>query len=218
MPRAAPFLLGLLACAALSLPAAPAGASVPHSQQTLSMARIQARLAARKLRQQRLAHLPAPKATPVTAHVTTVAAQASSSSSSVPASFQAAILRLVNTERATASLAPLTENPLLDSAAQAHASDMALHQYFSHTSQDGRTVQDRIGATGYLKAPCNCSYSMSFGENIAQGFDNAGDVMQAWMRSPEHRDNILRQSFTEIGIGFDNGTWVQDFGSVVVKE
>ncbi len=50
------------------------------------------------------------------------------------------------------------------------------------------------------------------GENIAEGQTTVTWVMTDWMNSPEHRDNILRDGFTEVGIGFSHNFWTQEFG------
>ncbi|WP_173139341.1 CAP domain-containing protein [Kibdelosporangium persicum] len=99
----------------------------------------------------------------------------------------------------------LTVDARLTSAAQKHSTDMASQRYFSHTSKDGRSFADRIRAEGYPSPG---------GENIAQGQRSARQVMESWMRSEGHRENILRCGFRTIGVGLDtNGFyWVQNFG------
>jgi hypothetical protein len=55
-------------------------------------------------------------------------------------------------------------------------------------------------------------------ESIAYGIDTPQRVMQGWMGSPGHRDNILHREMWEIGVGYSEGSstyrrhWVQDFG------
>lgn len=115
------------------------------------------------------------------------------------------MLTLVNQNRATAGCKALTDDPRLDNAAQAHSVDMAVHHYFSHTTQSGITFDKREQAAGYPSPG---------GENIAMGQTSASQVMTDWMNSPGHRANILNCQFTAIGIGLDtNGWyWTQDFG------
>lgn len=55
------------------------------------------------------------------------------------------------------------------------------------------------------------------GENIAAGFSTPASVMQGWMDSQGHRENILNPHYREIGVGYYAGGpwshyWVQDFG------
>ncbi|HZV82336.1 MAG TPA: CAP domain-containing protein, partial [Geobacteraceae bacterium] len=76
-----------------------------------------------------------------------------------PSAFETEILTLVNQERSAQHLHSLSWDTELHDAARGHSVDMATNNYFSHTSQDGRTFSDRIQAAGY-------QYSTA-GENIA---------------------------------------------------
>ncbi|NTU79118.1 MAG: CAP domain-containing protein [Chloroflexales bacterium] len=104
------------------------------------------------------------------------------------------VLSLVNSERASAGCGPLSFNQKLTDAAQAHSEDMARNNFFSHTGSDGSSSSQRVTRAGY-----SWSYT---GENVAAGYATADAVMQGWMNSDGHRANILRCSFTEIGIGY----------------
>jgi uncharacterized protein YkwD len=138
------------------------------------------------------------------------AALPSPSSSTRPTTRQSSqpqrVVEMVNAERAEAGCGPLAVDPRLVTAAQLHSQDMAANDYFSHTSQDGRTFADRIRAAGYPDPAA---------ENIAQGQRSAEQVMQAWMNSSGHRANILDCGLTTIGVGLasDGWYWTQDFGS-----
>ena len=108
----------------------------------------------------------------------------------------------------------VTYNDDLALAAQRHAQDMADTDYFSHDSLDGRSFVDRIGMTPYAGDPG--------GENIASGFQSAGEVMQGWLKSPGHCRNLMNPEFDHVGLGLamrDDSRysvpvtyWVQDFG------
>lgn len=67
----------------------------------------------------------------------------------VYADFESEVIDLVNVERAAEGIAPLSYDARLAAAARGHSEDMGLHDYFSHTSLDGRTVSDRITDAGY---------------------------------------------------------------------
>ncbi|WP_082869759.1 CAP domain-containing protein [Deinococcus puniceus] len=135
-----------------------------------------------------------------------------------PGTFAGRVLTLTNAARAQArtcgttsfpAAAPLTANAQLGQAAQGHAADMAAKNYFSHTSQDGRTMAQRVSATGYAWR--------SIGENIAAGQTTPEAVVDGWLKSPGHCRNIMSASFTELGVGYAAGGsyshyWVQDFG------
>jgi len=74
---------------------------------------------------------------------------------------------------------------------------MACNNYFSHTGSDGSSPFDRILKEGY-------TYSYA-GENIYAGsgsFDSPQAVIEAWMASPGHKDNLLGANYTQIGIGY----------------
>ncbi|NOS67167.1 MAG: hypothetical protein HOO67_02270 [Candidatus Peribacteraceae bacterium] len=143
-----------------------------------------------------------------------------SSSSSAPSAlqeFSKNVLDLVNRERKKKGLPALKSNPLLERSAQAHADNMVKQKFFSHESPDRAKPEDRIRAAGYFVKPCNCAVTFSYGENIAKGQKTAKDVMTAWMNSKIHRDNILKREFTDLGVGFAGGLWVQNFGGIAVE-
>lgn len=115
------------------------------------------------------------------------------------------VATLTNAERAKAGCAPLRVDSRLTTSAQGHATDLAVNNYFSHTSLDGRTSDVRIR---------NAGYPSPGGENIAKGQTSPAAVMTAWMNSTGHRANILNCAFAAIGVGFDarGNYWVQNFG------
>ena len=71
---------------------------------------------------------------------------------------------------------------------------MAENNYFSHTGLDGSSAGTRITRAGYTWR--------SYGENIAYGYSTAERVMEGWMNSSGHRANILKNNFTDIGVGY----------------
>jgi uncharacterized protein YkwD len=120
------------------------------------------------------------------------------------------VIRLTNVQRLAAGCPALTANATLTRVAQAHSQDMADHNYFAHESQDGRSPFDRMTAAGY-------TYSTA-AENIAAGQRTPAAVMDAWMNSAGHRQNILNCRLTQIGVGVATGGsygiyWTQDFGT-----
>ena len=87
---------------------------------------------------------------------------------------------------------------------------MATKNYFSHTSLDGRTVAQRITATGYAWR--------AIGENIAAGQTTPEQVVAGWLQSEGHCRNIMNPAYQELGVGYAQDgsygtTWVQDFGA-----
>lgn len=104
---------------------------------------------------------------------------------------------------------PLVWNNQLEIAAIGHARDMADNHYFSHTSRDGRSVEDRVVLAGYTFKGYR---SFAVGENIAQGQMSIAEVMQGWFNSPGHCKNLMNPAFKEVGVAENNTYWVQDFG------
>ncbi len=91
--------------------------------------------------------------------------------------------------------------------AEKHAADMAEHNYFSHVSQDGRTMKERIEQAGVIFRRC--------GENLAMGAQNALVMHELLMNSEGHRKNLLTD-FQYMGVGVcfreDNAPYlVQNF-------
>lgn len=119
----------------------------------------------------------------------------------------AQVLALVNQERAAAGCQAVSLNAKLTKAAQDHSADMAAHSNMSHTGSDGSDPGARITRAGYTWS--------TYGENVAYGYSTPEKVMEGWMNSQGHRENILNCSFKEIGIGLAQPGyyWTQDFGT-----
>jgi len=103
----------------------------------------------------------------------------------------AAAVATMNSERQSRSLAPLRLDPELCAIAERHAKDMVEHHYVSHWSKDGRSPATRMKDAGH---PFHHA-----GENLAVALSlhTAGE---AFWNSPEHRENILRPEFRNVGI------------------
>ena len=115
------------------------------------------------------------------------------------ANFQQEILDRVNQARAAgrtcgttkyAAAPALKWNGVLFNAAGAHSTDMAANNYFSHTSQDGRSPGQRITGAGYAWS--------AYGENIAAGQTSAQSVVDGWLASPGHCANIMNASYADM--------------------
>lgn len=122
----------------------------------------------------------------------------------IGSSFLASILPAVLTEetnarRAAAGVPTLTYSALLEKAATLKAHDMAEKGYFAHTSPAGVTPWYWLGEVGY-------DFTAA-GENLAVNYFDSKDVADAWMNSPTHRANVMNPQFSEIGIGFAEGTY-----------
>ncbi len=115
------------------------------------------------------------------------------------------VLNLVNKHRRENGLKELTLNSNLSDVAQIKAEDMKNNNYFSHTSPTYGSPFDMMKQFGI-------SYKTA-GENIAKGQKTPEAVVNAWMNSEGHRSNILNANYTQMGLGYTNGTvyWCQMF-------
>jgi len=116
------------------------------------------------------------------------------------------VVQLVNNERTSRGLNPLSSNWELARVARIKSEDMYRNNYFSHQSPVYGSPFDMLRNFGI-------SFSAA-GENIAYGQTTAQSVMNSWMNSSGHRANILNSNFTQIGVGYFNaGTpyWTQLF-------
>ena len=135
-------------------------------------------------------------------------------------------LCLLNGERARHGLPQLQRRAQLDVASQRHSEDMVARRFFEHDTPDGVDPQQRMLAAGY---PSNNAIT---GENIAWAAGRKASpfqVVDLWMHSPPHRENILRGEFTEIGLGLTRGapetprskatswTYTTDFGGPPIR-
>ena len=106
------------------------------------------------------------------------------------------LFRAINVVRSQQGLIELRRDPLLDAVAREHSLDMAQRHYFAHETPEGLNPVDRLkrgGATGFSLA----------GENV--GLTSRGDpnreIVEAWLASPAHRDNLLAPAFNATGVG-----------------
>ena len=103
------------------------------------------------------------------------------------------IIDLSNQSRSKFGLNPLQVNTSLMNAAQMKAEDMKSQHYFAHTAPDGTVAWDYLNKVDY-------KYSKA-GENLAVTNENAQAVIDGWLNSPTHRDNLLNTDYADFGIG-----------------
>ena len=113
------------------------------------------------------------------------------------------VVTLVNNERADAGCDPLRVDSRLTAAAQEHSEDMDRRDYMSHQNPEGEGPGDRARRHGY---------DAWGAENVAKGQTSPGQVMDAWMGSSGHRENILNCGLVAIGVGESGNAWTQMFG------
>lgn len=123
------------------------------------------------------------------------------------AQYETEVIELVNQERKKAGVSELTMDSDAMEAADIRANELVTK--FSHTRPSGErcfSVFEEVGIEDYG----------AVGENIAKGQNSPSDVMNSWMNSSGHRENILKSSYKRIGVGCYQGSdgklyWVQLF-------
>ena len=125
-------------------------------------------------------------------------------------SVECQVLDLVNEKRVDHGLDPLGYDGTLAASAKIHAMDLNHCDFFAHDSLDGTSFFERCADNGYAGT---CT-----GENIGGGQQTPQAVMDAWVASPGHRENILYPHHTHVGVAYYEGSgtygryWVKHFG------
>jgi uncharacterized protein YkwD len=107
---------------------------------------------------------------------------------------------------------PLKLRAALESAAKAHALDMAKRGQMSHVGSDGSTVAQRVTRAHYEW--------QTVAENVAAGQSSPEAVLRSWLDSPGHCTNLMGPQYTEMGVGYavnleqaEGIFWAQVFAS-----
>lgn len=119
------------------------------------------------------------------------------------------LYQLTNELRQKNNLPTLSLNSTLSLAAQRKAENMFSENYWSHYSPGGKTPWDFILGAGY-------KYEYA-GENLAKNFLFSNGVVDAWMNSATHRDNLLKKEYTEVGYAIVNGILNGEQTTLVVQ-
>lgn len=116
------------------------------------------------------------------------------------------VLALTNAQREAAGLNSLSADPVLTEMAMLRAKE--LEENYSHTRPSGENCKTVFG---------EFELGLKFyGENAAKGNKTPEAVVEAWMDSPGHRENLLREDAGYLGVGVwqdEDGIlyWVQIF-------
>lgn len=105
------------------------------------------------------------------------------------------LLSSTNAVRTAQGLGALTNDSQLNSSAQAKAQDMLNKDYWAHVAPDGTEPWYFFSQAGY-------NYSRA-SENLAYGFMSSQAVIDGWMNSASHRDNMLG-TYNDVGFGIVN--------------
>jgi uncharacterized protein YkwD len=107
----------------------------------------------------------------------------------------------MNVRREAAGLPPLRSDDRLANAASDRMRDMEDQQYWAHVAPDGRRPFEWLRPRGY-----DFYYA---GENLATGFETAEVLVESWMESKGHRDNIMSPIYQDCGVAIIDGSTVK---------
>jgi hypothetical protein len=119
------------------------------------------------------------------------------------------LLSATNAQRTASGLEPLQLNSQLSQAAALKAQNMLSENYWAHNSPSGKTPWVFINQSGYR-------YTIA-GENLAKNFSNSQGVVDAWMASPSHKDNVMKPGYRDVGFAVVNGTLAGEETTLVVQ-
>lgn len=113
------------------------------------------------------------------------------------------IVEITNVLRSFYGKSLLDSSEEVQSVAYSHSKDMVEKDYFSHESKSGKNLVDRL-------LEKNVSYQLA-GENIASNYIDALAAVVGWLNSEGHRESLLNDEFTHIGVGVYKNNFTQNF-------
>ncbi|HEY3055934.1 MAG TPA: CAP domain-containing protein [Thermoanaerobaculia bacterium] len=115
----------------------------------------------------------------------------------------------MNVRRIAFGVLPLREDARLDQAADDRVTDMEEQNYWAHISPAGKQPFEWLRPHGY-----DFHYAA---ENLASGFDTVELLVDAWMESKGHRENILSPVYNDCGVSIiEGGTTGRAAGKSIV--
>ena len=138
--------------------------------------------------------------------------------STINPEFEQAVIEQTNEIRMTHGLPPLKAQEDLGKSARYHTADMSATNYFSHDTMS-RIDGDMVTVCDtWQRIEVYYPNWLALAENIAAGQRTPEMALDGWMNSPDHRENILSDNYSEIGVGYYQGEgdyriyWGQNFG------
>jgi uncharacterized protein YkwD len=112
------------------------------------------------------------------------------------------IWRLTNEIRQRYGIPPLRQDDRLSALARAYSEDMLRRRFFSHSNPEGLTAKDRV-MPFYPRPIYRLGENIWMGSNFSAANSEAlaRSIVNSWMKSPGHRENILVVDFTHLGVG-----------------
>lgn len=114
----------------------------------------------------------------------------------------------INTFRVTNHLPALKTSTSLSRVAQQRAASMFAYGYFGHTSAYARTFKQLIDRTTFR--------TVTSGENLAKDTTSTAQTVKLWSASAGHRENLLSNNFTHVGIAIVSGRWLGRQATITV--
>ncbi|WP_042223887.1 CAP domain-containing protein [Oceanobacillus manasiensis] len=121
----------------------------------------------------------------------------------IEAGMEKQIYDMTNVIRRNHERSTLKEENSVSLVAFKHSKDMEENNYFSHYSQDGSGLKERLALEDV--------YYSSAGENIAAQYTDAPAAMEGWLNSEGHREALLNESYTHLGVGVYRLYYTQNF-------
>ncbi|WP_432442790.1 CAP domain-containing protein [Mesobacillus selenatarsenatis] len=121
----------------------------------------------------------------------------------IEAGLEKQILDISNAIRIRHGLPMLEWDEKTAEVAYAHSKDMAIEDYFSHESDKYGDLSERLKAAEIL-------YQLA-GENIAANYTDGPAVVEGWLNSESHREALLNEEFTHLGVGVYQRHYTQNF-------
>lgn len=113
------------------------------------------------------------------------------------------IFELTNILRDRFDLKPLAKDEEVSEVAFLHSKDMYENNYFSHYGLDGSGLKERLEEKQI--------FYLSAGENIAAQHTDAPAAVEGWLNSEGHREALLNEGYTHLGVGVHRLYYTQNF-------
>jgi len=97
-------------------------------------------------------------------------------------------------------------DPGLHLVSNKYARYMAKYDHFDHVSREGEDLGDRLDNAGYDW--------ITIGENLAHGYDDFYQVLEAWKESPSHCKMLMHPDMNKMGLSKHRRYWAQSFTGV----
>lgn len=109
------------------------------------------------------------------------------------------IHKLVNDYRKEQGLTPLVRSEALDASAQDKCEDMIEYKYWAH-------VNPETGVEPWSFIKAHSGDYISAGENLSYGQESSVAVVDSWIDSPTHNENLVKAVYDSVGYGLCDNT------------